>query len=68
MHYESKEEPKKIFHSVSLNHDELKLAVKEAVIKEFPKSYTYPRVEFSKDMVGCYIATVSWVDVVKDKK
>lgn len=63
MHYENKEFPKQINHFVSLTAEDLKLAIKEAVKKEYPSVPNRPDIRFSKDVFGVINAAVEWVEI-----
>ena len=65
MFYEKKEYPKAIKHFVSLTADDLRLAIKEAVKKEYPNVHPRPSVAFTKDMFGVINASVEWTEIEK---
>ena len=65
MFYESKEYPKKIKYIVILTAEDVRLAIKEAVRKEYPAVPLRPRIEFTKDMWGTLSADVLWTEIEK---
>ena len=65
MFYESKTHPKRTNHIVSLTAEDVRLAIKEAVKKEYPDVHPRPKVRFMKDMFGKLSVDVSWVEIEK---
>lgn len=63
MHYENKEYPKEIKHFVSLTAEDIRLAVKEIVKKEYPNVPRRPLVTYGIDMFGMVNATVEWTEI-----
>ena len=63
MYYESKEYPKEIRHIVSLTAEDVRLAIKEAIKKEYPFVPLRPHIKFSKDMWGVFNVDVTWTEI-----
>jgi len=65
MHYETEELPKIKRHFVTLTHEDLNLAIKEAIRKEHPNVVNLPHILLVKDVFGMWRVDVSWVETVK---
>ena len=66
MHYENKEFPKEVRHTVSLTAEEVKLAIKELIRKEYSNVPRRPNVKFSTDVFGLLNADVTWREIERE--